>query len=51
VLLTSLALLWLVRAAPGALKPIETDLHPVGNKAVAVYKKTVRATGQLPDAL
>ncbi len=35
-----IALLSLVGAAPAALKPIETVLRPVGNKAVAVYKTT-----------
>src|SRR5260370_11265388 len=40
ILRVVLALLWLVRAVPAALKPIETDLHPIGNKAVAVYKTT-----------
>lgn len=40
ILRVVLALLWLVRAVSAGLKPIETDLHPVGNKAVAVYKTT-----------
>src|SRR5260370_34418454 len=40
ILRVVLALLWLVRAVPAALKPIENDLHPIGNKAVAVYKTT-----------
>lgn len=34
------ALLAAAGAASAALKPIEADLHPVGNKAVAVYKTT-----------
>ena len=40
ILRVVLALLWLVHAVSAALMPIETDLHPVGNKAVAVYKTT-----------
>jgi hypothetical protein len=30
----------LVGSASAALKPLATDLHPIGNKAVAVYKTT-----------
>jgi hypothetical protein len=40
ILRVVLALLALVCAASAALKPIETDLHPDGNKAVIVYKST-----------
>jgi acetyl esterase/lipase len=40
ILRVALALLWLVRDVPAALKPIETALHPVDAKAVAVYKTT-----------
>jgi hypothetical protein len=29
-----------IGAASAALKPVETDIHPVDNKAVAVYKAT-----------
>ena len=40
ILRVVLALLWLVPVVSAALKPIETDLHPVGNKALVVYKTT-----------
>jgi len=34
------ALLSLTGAANATLKPIEADFHPIGNKAVTVYKTT-----------
>src|SRR5438552_14841091 len=40
ILRVVLALLCLVHGVSAALKPIETDLRPVGAKAVAVYKTT-----------
>jgi hypothetical protein len=36
----ALALLCVVGGMPAALKPIDTDLQPVENKAVATYKTT-----------
>ena len=39
-LLAVFALLSVTGAASAALKPIEYDIHPVDNKAVAVYKPT-----------
>jgi acetyl esterase len=35
-----IALVSLVGSASAALKPLEADFHPIGNKAVAVYKIT-----------
>ncbi|MBZ5617820.1 MAG: carboxylesterase family protein [Acidobacteriia bacterium] len=34
------AFLFLVGAVGAALRPIEADLHPIGNKALVVYKAT-----------
>ncbi len=39
-LVTVLIAVSITGTASAALKPIETDIHPVGNKAVAVYKTT-----------
>ena len=40
ILLAVLVVESVIGAASAALKPIETDIHPVDNKAAAVYKTT-----------
>src|SRR6266542_4162589 len=40
ILLTVLVVQSVIGTAGAALKPIETDIHPVYNKALAVYKTT-----------
>ena len=40
VLLAVLVVESVIGVASAALKPIETDVHPVDNKAMAVYKTT-----------
>jgi hypothetical protein len=40
ILIAMLVVESVIGAASAALKPIETDIHPVDNKAMAVYKTT-----------
>src|SRR4051794_31281433 len=40
MMLVAVAFLSLVTDIPAALKPIDADLQPLGNKAVATYKTT-----------
>ena len=42
ILLAVLVVQSVIGAASAALKPIETNIHPVGNRAVAVYKSTLQ---------
>jgi len=40
ILLALLLAEWVTRPASAALRPIQTDIHPDGGKAEAVYKST-----------